>query len=346
MDRLMMLLLSLLDLHLTHGQEYMTESMYGVPYSWDSCPQLQTDLLDTRVVLSNMRNGILEELCGGDGHWNCTKVVVYSNGMSAVKQPTRFGLFFLHGLTQENKYPSFYRPADGQYLFYLLELGQWEYWHQYERWIIGPTHGVAHGGIMIRPYNSEKRCPWHIKWFRSHSFYYDQRRTNLWNSEGNPWVPDDSIRIECYDEKRWPEFDCGCDKINVTSSGRVLEYSPDRLGEYVRLQGKAKEGYQAPVYAKSYGAPSYLYSHDILGRVWLMGSSTHSWSLRLNLLDSENLPECPFYPRPESEEESEDYYEDGSPIPMEKVGWEYLQSKRGENEVWLKDYDLSVTCIN
>ena len=26
----------------------------------------------------------------------------------------RFGLFFLYGLTQDNQYPSFYRPADGQ----------------------------------------------------------------------------------------------------------------------------------------------------------------------------------------------------------------------------------------
>ena len=24
----------------------------------------------------------------------------------------------------------------------------------------------AHGGIMIRPYNPAKKCPWHIKWFR------------------------------------------------------------------------------------------------------------------------------------------------------------------------------------
>ena len=27
-----------------------------------------------------------------------------------------------------------------QYLFYREELGEWDYWHQYERWIIGPIH--------------------------------------------------------------------------------------------------------------------------------------------------------------------------------------------------------------
>jgi len=315
---------------------------YDYEEEWESCPQLQNDLRDTNEVLTNMKNGLLEELCGGDGDWNCTKIVVYSNGLAAIKQPTRFGVFFLYGLTQENQYPSFYRPADGQYLFYLLELAQWEYWHQYERWIIGPEHGVANGGIMIRPYNPMKKCPWHIKWFRSHSWYMDQNHANLWNEEGNPWVQDDSIRVECYDEKRWPEFSCRCNRLNVTSGGRVLEYHPDRLGEYVLMPGMSKEGYTAPVYAKATGGPpSYLYSHDIKGRVWLMGSTTTSWSLRLNLLDSDNVPECPQYPR-----EEEDYYDSQEYMPMEKVGWEYLQSIRGEHEVWLKDYDLHVTCID
>jgi len=328
-----------------YAQEYMSSELYGDPYTWDSCPDLHSDLRDTSLVLSNIRNGLLEELCGGGGkNWNCTKVVVYSNGTAAVRQPTRFGLFYLYGLTQDNQYPSFYRPADGQYLFYLLELGQWEYWHQYERWIIGPQHGVATGGIMIRPSNPAKRCPWHIKWFRSHSYFYDINRANLWNSNGNPWVMDDTIRVECFDEKKWPEFDCGCDKLNVTTTGRVLEYSPDRLGEYVRLPGMAKEGYRAPVYAKSSPPVSYLYSHDILGRVWLMGSSPHSWSLRLNLLESDNFPECPFYPKGKIEEI--DYYEDENYVPMEKIGWEYLTKKTGDEEVWLKDYELEVTCLH
>lgn len=326
------------------SQDNTGDGDYGDSSGWDSCPQLQNDLRDTRTVLTNMHNGVLEELCGGDGHWNCTKIVVYSDGLSAIKQPTRFGLYFLFGLTQSNQYPSFYRPADGQYLFYLLELGRWEYWHQYERWVIGPTHAVAEGGIMIRPYNPNKKCPWHIKWFRSSSWYLDQMRDNMWNMEGNPWVLDNTIRVECYDEEKWPEFNCGCDRINVTSLGRVLEYHPDRLGEYVQLQGKLKEGYMAPVYSKtSGGSPSFIYSHDIQGRVWFMGSNTNTWSLRLNLLDSEIIPECPFYPR---EEEKVDYYEEEELLPMEKVGWEYLQSKRGEHEVWLKDYEIEVKCIN
>lgn len=326
---------------LAQEEALMIEGYYGAKYSYDSCPALQMDLEDTKAVLENMRKGVLEDLCSGDGEWDCTKIVVYSNGVSAVRQATRFGLFFLYGLTEDNQYPSFYRPADGQYLFYLEELGRWKYWHQYERWIIGPIHGVAHGGIMISPYNAEKRCPWHLKWFRSHSYFHDNRRENLWNPAGNPWVLDDTIRVECYDEEKWPEYDCGCDKINVTSKGRVVEYHPNRLGLYEKLEGKAKEGYLAPLYGKEDGS-SYLYSHDILGRVWLMGSTTNSWSLRLNLLESENIPECPIYPRPGLT----DYSGEEELAPMEKLGWEYLQSKRGEHEVWLKDYTLTVQCVH
>jgi len=318
----------------------MIVGYYGAKYSYDSCPALQMDLEDTKTVLNNMRNGVLEENCSADGEWNCTKIVVYSNGPAAVKQASRFGLFYLYGLTQDNQYPSFYRPADGQYLFYLLELGRWKYWHQYERWIIGPIHGVAHGGVMIVPYNALKRCPWQLKWFRSHSYYHDVRTTNLWNPKGNPWVSDDTIRVECYNKTKWPEYECGCDRINVTSTGRVVEYHPNRLGEYVKLEGKIKEGYLTPMYAKE-DESSYLYSHDILGRVWMMGSTTSSWSLRINLLESENLPECPFYPRPDLK----DYTDEEELVPMQKLGWEYLQSKRGEREVWLKDYTLTVQCI-
>jgi len=330
---------------------YGRDSGYGGG-DWDSCPQVQEDLRDAKVVLTNMRTGILEDLCAVDGQWNCTKVVIYSDGFAAVKQPTRFGVFSLFGLTNNNKYPSFYRPADGQYLFYLLELGQWEYWHQYERWVIGQEHGTAIGGIMIRPSNPAKKCPWHIKWFRSHSYYLDQTQDNLWNPVGNPWVADDTIRVKCYEPDDWPEFDCGCERINVTGTGRIMEYHPDTLGEYTRHPTNAKEGYLAPVFAKVSGgtsAPSYLYSHDIKGRVWLMGSTTSTWSLRLNLIETEHshdVPshECPFYPREEPIDEP-DYY-DEEPIPMEKTGWEYLQSKRGQHEVWLKDYGFAVTCIH
>ena len=41
------------------------------------------------------------------------------------------------------------------------------------------------------------------------------------------------------------------------------------------------------------GPPSYLYSHHPQGKVWLMGSTTSTWSLRLNKLTSQLDQDCP-----------------------------------------------------
>ena len=81
---------------------------------------------------------------------------------------------------------------------------------------------------------------------------------NLWNPVGNPWKRDDSIFVHCYEvissktypdghcpssdrdqcgenivvvgdtcqEEVWPEFDCSCQRLNISSSARVQEYHP------------------------------------------------------------------------------------------------------------------------
>jgi len=298
------------------------------------CPDLNRKYKDAMVVLKNLEDGMLGDMCDSP---DCTKIIVTSNGLSAVKQPTRFGLFFLHGWNEHDsqgvKYPSYFRPASAQYVFYMHELGEWEYWHSYDRWVIGPIHNKAVGGIMIKPYNPDMVCPWEIKWFRTHRWYHDVNIPNLWNPIGNPWKIDDTIFIECYDEESWPEFDCTCNRFNITNEregneGRVKEYHPDRLGEYTKLTDMHKEGYLAPVYGKvSPGAPSYLYSHHPKGKVWLLGSTTSTWSLRLNKLSSSGDHDCPFDWKAEEE-------------------WEYLQSKKGEKEVWLRDTDLKIECLD
>jgi len=302
---------------------------WGLPYkSVDGqCPDLEYQLKSAKVVLKNLEEGMLDDMCGDSEN----KVIVTSMGESAIRQPTRFGLYFLHGWNQHetdasDRYPSYYRPAAGQYLFFMKEIGAWEYWHTYDRWVIGPVHDKAMGGLMIKPYDPSHVCPYKIKWYRSHRWYHDVvPQPNLWNTAGNPWIIDDTITIEPYSEDLWPEFDCSCENLNITSSGRVLEYHPQRLGQYARLQDKTKEGYLAPVYAKiSEGEPSYLYSHHPKGKVWLVGSSNSTWSLRLNkLTDPASSPSC---------------FQEGQ--------WEYLQSKKEQKEVWLKDTDLNIQCLN
>ena len=55
--------------------------------------------------------------------------------------------------------------------FFILFQSTWEYWHTYDRWVIGPTHGKAWGGIMIKPYDHTTLCPWKLKWFRSQRWW-------------------------------------------------------------------------------------------------------------------------------------------------------------------------------
>ena len=250
-------------------------------------------------------------------------------------------MYFLFGWNKHEsdkakKYPTYYRPATKQFLFFMYELGEWEYWHSYDRWIIGPEHNRSLGGIMIKPYDPSVICPWEIKWFRSHRWYHDVNEPNVWNPRGNPWKVDDSIFIHCYNEEDWPEFECGCRNINITSGGRSKEYHPHRLGEYRVVEdshGKGyKEGYLTPVYAKvEEGShptePSYLYSHHPKGKVWLIGSTTDSWSMRINKLDSGEDHDCPLEWK-------------------EEEAWEYLQSKNGEKEVWLRDTDVKIECLD
>ena len=63
---------------------------WSPPYSApapDQCPDLTRKYDDAMVVLKNLQDGMLGDMC--DDGANCTKVIVTSNGHSAVKQPTR-----------------------------------------------------------------------------------------------------------------------------------------------------------------------------------------------------------------------------------------------------------------
>ena len=67
-----------------------TMSTWSPPYSApapDQCPDLTRKYDDAMVVLKNLQDGMLGDMC--DDGANCTKIIVTSNGHSAVKQPTR-----------------------------------------------------------------------------------------------------------------------------------------------------------------------------------------------------------------------------------------------------------------
>merc|ERR1712241_486750 len=95
--RVTMLLLTSLPLLLTLS--HMVSSLvpgetshWTTPYSLQSVEQCQE--LD-RQLLENLQDGMLGDMCD-DGE-QCGRIIVTSMGPSAVKQPTRLGLYFLSG---------------------------------------------------------------------------------------------------------------------------------------------------------------------------------------------------------------------------------------------------------
>ena len=75
-----------LDKELVKGE---TISSWSTPYSpppLDQCPDLSRKYDDAMVVLKNLQDGMLGDMCDQP---ECTKVIVTSMGPSAVIQPTR-----------------------------------------------------------------------------------------------------------------------------------------------------------------------------------------------------------------------------------------------------------------
>ena len=67
-----------------------TISTWSTPYSpppLDQCPDLSRKYDDAMVVLKNLQDGMLGDMCDQP---ECTKVIVTSMGPSAVMQPTRY----------------------------------------------------------------------------------------------------------------------------------------------------------------------------------------------------------------------------------------------------------------
>ena len=63
-----------------------------LPEPADTCPDLRKEYEGKKIVLKNLEDGILGDLCGDEDDLKCTKVLVTSDGPSAVLQGTRLFL--------------------------------------------------------------------------------------------------------------------------------------------------------------------------------------------------------------------------------------------------------------
>ena len=60
-----------------------------LPEPADTCPDLRKEYEGKKIVLKNLEDGILGDLCGDEDDLKCTKLIVTSDGPSAVMQGTR-----------------------------------------------------------------------------------------------------------------------------------------------------------------------------------------------------------------------------------------------------------------
>lgn len=316
------------------------------------CKETRKDFDVARDHLNDVKETLLQRI-GDDGecadNLNCTQIIISSVGRSLLRHPPRFGLYDLTTLYDD--YPAFTRKASKQTFFYKTEYEKWFYAHKFERWVIGPTIGDENGGVVVL---NGKKCPWKIDFGRSdvEVYFYDKLIYNHWNPMGNGWRMENGVNfIECYSPDKYPPIQCGCNVVNVSSDGgRISEYHPQKLGLYHIVPHTLKLGFLAPVYKKegSKGVPDqYLYSHHHEGRLWLMGQSYTSWSIRLDLVSKfrEEIIVEPIY-----DYGSMTTHGSLGPFcptqqPPEGTVWEYLQGRNNEDEIWLKDANFRIHCI-
>uniref|UniRef100_A0A0K2UE79 Uncharacterized protein n=2 Tax=Lepeophtheirus salmonis TaxID=72036 RepID=A0A0K2UE79_LEPSM len=177
---------------------------------------------------------------------------------------------------------------------------------------------------------SAHKCPWEIDFtYKDRAYFFGKMEYNIWNPIGNGWKPEEKINLKCFYPERYPNPSFCCSVLNVTSNNRVLQYHPEKIGIYRKISRPDKLNFQLPVF-KMDGKEFYLYSHHPLGRLWLIGSTYVSWSLRLNLIHNRHL---------------DSYYCPEEPL-LQDSRWEYLYSTNNNgDQIWLKDGGFKIKCL-
>ena len=176
--------------------------------------------------------------------------------------------------------------------------------------------------------NDDSQCPERHGGTNHTKVYIDSSQPLLDNP--NIWREDDSLKVECYSETSTKVVHCPCNEYSVEydSDDPVPEAVEYYSGSFKKLDRSESFDLLAPLYYDSV-KQLYLFSHHPKGKVWFLGSSTDSWSMRINKLASGEDHDCPLKWK-------------------EEEAWEYLQSKskNDEKEVWLRDTNVEIECLD
>jgi len=244
---------------------------------------------------------------------DCTQIVVTSDGMAAVWQNKRTGLFTFIG--EHNGRPVYQNNATKEYLYYTFTGAEW---------LVGPDFRKPHAGIQVFQ-NKDKTCPERHGGVNNTKLYIDSSKpVPLGDSM---WQNDTTISFECFkpDYMKIAKCDCSMYKVysTVYSNGTVPTQVQYFAGVYRKEENKENTfGLLAPLYVNQ-EKNLYLFSHHIGGKVWQMSDKLTTTPMRGVF---QNTPSCP---------DSED------------ITWEwYNVTTATGQQIYIPDLHIKVKCIS
>jgi len=213
---------------------------------------------------------------------DCTKIVVTSDGLAAVWQNKRTGVFDFIG--EHNGRPVYQNNATKEYLYYTFTGAEW---------LVGPDFRKPHAGIQVFQ-NADKSCP---------ERHGGENITRLYIDSSKPvplgesmWQNDSTIQFQCFKKdvkEKMKIAECTCNTYYVynTVYGDDQEV-PTQVkyfsGVYKR-EIRNTMGLQAPLYVNQ-EKNLYLFSHHIGGKVWQMSDKMTTTPMRGVF---KSTPSCP-----------------------------------------------------
>jgi len=244
---------------------------------------------------------------------DCTQIVVTSDGMAAVWQNKRTGLFTFIG--EHNGRPVYQNNATKEYLYYTFTGAEW---------LVGPDFRKPHAGIQVFQ-NKDKSCP---------ERHGGENNTKLYIDSSKPvplgesmWQNDSTIAFECFKPNYMKIASCDCDEYKVYSTvyknGTVPNQVQYFAGNYRKEENKDNTyGLLAPLYVNQ-EKNLYLFSHHIGGKVWQMSDKLTTTPMRGVF---QTTPSCP---------DSED------------MTWEWynVTTPTGQ-QIYVPDHHIKVKCVS
>ncbi|XP_023338588.1 uncharacterized protein LOC111709204 [Eurytemora carolleeae] len=245
---------------------------------------------------------------------DCEQIVVSSDGMAAVWQNKRTGIFRFIG--EHNGRPVYQNNATKEYLYYTFTGAEW---------LVGPDFRKPHAGIQVFQ-NDDKTCPERHGGDNITKLYIDSSKpVPLGDSM---WQNDTTISFQCYKPNFLKTTNCKCTEYKVYNT--VYETGmevPTQVDYFSGIYSKEENtdntfGLLAPLYINK-EKNLYLFSHHIAGKVWQMSDKMTTTPLRGIF---SRTPACP---------DSED------------ISWEWynLTTPTGQ-QLYVEDYHIKVKCIS